>query len=180
LGYNVFYKILNSSDFGIPQNRERIFIVCFRNKSIYFDFPKPSLKNNSLKKILDKKKSLSPSGISKIAVRHVKKHFENYKKKAGKKFDQPVLITEIRPSRCSIRADGISPCLTAKMGTGGNNVPYIINYKRVLSIRECLRLQGFPETFEMTGSKSQNYKQIGNSIAIPVVEAITKKILENL
>ena len=179
LGYNVFYKVLNSTQFGIPQNRERIFIICFKKRSTYFEFPKPNIKLKSLKKILNNKLSNSEGGLSKIALAHVNKHFKNYKKNRTK-FDNPVLITEIRPSRCSIRSDGISPCLTAKMGTGGNNIPYIIDKKRVLSIRECLRLQGYPDSFKMVGSKSQSYKQIGNSVTVAVIDHLTKEILKNL
>ena len=179
LGYNVFYKVLNSTQFGIPQNRERIFIICFRKKSTHFEFPNPNIKIKDLKKILDNKLSKSEGKLSKIALGHVNKHFKNYKKNRTK-FNNPVLITEIRPNRCSIRSDGISPCLTAKMGTGGNNIPYIIHKKRTLSIRECLRLQGYPDSFKMVGSKSQNYKQIGNSVTVTVVDHLAREILKNL
>jgi len=179
LGYNVFYKVLNSTQFGITKNREIIFIIFFRKKNTHFEFPNPNIKLKSLKKILNNKLSISEGRLSKIALRHVNKHFKNYKKNKTK-FDNPVLITEIRPNRSSIRSDGISPCLTAKMGTGGNNIPYIIDKKRTLSIRECLRLQGYPDSFKMVGSKSQNYKQIGNSVTVTVVDHLAREIIKNL
>ena len=89
----------------------------------------------------------------------------------------PQVITEIRPTRCSFRNDNISPCLTAKMGTGGNNVPYLIDYNRFMSVNECLRIQGYPKNFKIYGSKQNKYKQIGNSVSIPLIKKISKLIL---
>jgi DNA (cytosine-5)-methyltransferase 1 len=67
------------------------------------------------------------------------------------------------------------------MGTGGNNAPFILEDQaetpRKLTPRECLRLQGFPETFKIVVSNTQIYKQIGNAVAIPVLEAIAQEIL---
>ena len=121
LGYSIFYKILNSKDFGIPQNRERIFIVGFKNFEDEFYFPEPlNIKINAADILED-----DPEGhtISEIASKHVDKHYKNFLNKKKLNEEYPLFATEIRPSRCSLRNDGISPCLTAKMGTGGNNVP---------------------------------------------------------
>ena len=94
--------------------------------------------------------------------------------------DYPIFATEIRPSRCSIRNDGNSPCLTAKMGTGGNNVPVLVKENRKLTVRECLRLQGFPEDYKIRDNYSQSYKQIGNSVTVPVVTLIAEEMIKYL
>ena len=88
------------------------------------------------------------------------------------------LAYEIRPSRCQFKTDGISPCLTAKMGTGGNNVP-VVEINRKLTEKECLKLMGYPEDYKI-GNGSQAYKQIGNSVVVPVLEQISKSLVNIL
>ncbi|WP_413862189.1 DNA cytosine methyltransferase [Methanobrevibacter sp. UBA417] len=178
LGYTIFYKVLNSKDFGIPQNRERIYIVGFKNKVSSFDFPAPILSKSNINDLLEN--GVKGYDLSEIASNHLKKHYANYvaKNKVNKNF--PIFATEIRPSRCSMRNDGYSPCLTAKMGTGGNNVPVLVRENRKLTVRECLRLQGFPESFKMKENYSQSYKQIGNSVSVPVVRLIAKEMIKYL
>ena len=85
---------------------------------------------------------------------------------------------EIRKSRVAFRYDNNSPCLTTKMGTGGNNVPYLVNHKRFMTLNEGLKLQGFPENFKLTDNYSAALRQIGNSVSIPVVRAIIDSILD--
>ena len=86
---------------------------------------------------------------------------------------------EVRASRWQFKTDGISPCLAAKMGTGGNNVPVIVSQRRKLTEKECLKLMGFPENFKIKHG-SQSYKQIGNSVCIPIVNEIAKEIVKLL
>ena len=64
------------------------------------------------------------------------------------------------------------------MGTGGNNVPVLVNQMRKLTTRECLRIQGFPDWFEIEPNKAQSYKQIGNSVSVPVVKLLAQKIIQ--
>jgi DNA (cytosine-5)-methyltransferase 1 len=62
------------------------------------------------------------------------------------------------------------------MGTGGNNVPVIVNLQRKLTTDECLKIQGFPDDYKIKFNSSQSYKQIGNSVSVPVVTTLAKEI----
>ena len=62
------------------------------------------------------------------------------------------------------------------MGTGGNNVPVIVNLQRKLTTHECLKIQGYPDDFKIKSNNSQSYKQIGNSVSVPVVTALADEI----
>ena len=177
LGYNVFYQILNSKDFGVPQNRERIFIVGFKDK-VNFEFPKPLKSKVNVRDILEK--DIKDHKLSDIAGSHVDNHFKSYIQSKKLNEEYPLFATEIRPSRCVFRNDGFSPCLTAKMGTGGNNVPVLVPEKRKLTVRECLRIQGFPDSFKIKPNNSQSYKQIGNSVTVPVIKLIAKEMVKHL
>ncbi len=174
LGYNVFYKVLNSKDFGVPQNRERIYIVGFLNKNITFNFPSPKKGGKLISDILEK--NITDHYISKTAEFNIK----NNLKKKDISGEENLIAYEIRKSKCSFRYDGISPTLTAKMGTGGNNVPVLVNEMRKFTTRECLRIQGFPENYKIERNKSHSYKQIGNSISIPVIKLVAKEVFKSL
>ena len=178
LGYSVFYKILNSADYGVPQNRERIYIVGFREKVSEFNFPLPLKNKINVKSILDQ--NVKNHDLSEIAKSHLRGHHRKLISQKKIIEENPLFATEIRPSRCVFRNDGFSPCLTAKMGTGGNNVPVLVAEERKLTVRECLRIQGFPDTFLIKENNSQSYKQIGNSVSIPVIKAIAKEIVNKL
>lgn len=178
LDYNVSYQVLNSNDYAIPQNRERIYIIGFKDKSINFEFPTKLDEKSDLNDILDS--DLSGSQISEIAKYNVINNLRNHKKYNEIK-DNPLLLAyEIRKSRCTFRYDSLSPTLTAKMGTGGNNVPVLVNQMRKLTTRECLRIQGFPDSYKIEPNKAQSYKQIGNSVSVPVVEGLAREIVEKV
>jgi len=175
LGYRTFYKVLNSKDYNLPQNRERIYIIGFKNHHVDFKFPEKLKNQVDLCTIRDN--NLEGTDISELAKSHIITHLRNHKHYNTIK-DNPLLVSyEIRKSRASFRFDKLSPCLTAKMGTGGNNIPIFVNELRKFTTRECLRIQGFPEEFKITPNIAQSYKQIGNSISVPVVELLAKKIL---
>ena len=88
-----------------------------------------------------------------------------------------VIANNVRPSHTSFSSNGICPCLTAKMGTGGNNVPIIVNKMRKLTEKECLKLMGFPDWFEIKKNCAHSYKQIGNSVIVPILSEISKKLV---
>lgn len=180
IGYKNFYKILNPKDFNVPQDRDRAFVISIRNDiENNFEFPISKPLNTLLLDILDIENT--DINVSEIVSNHIDTHYEN--KIIHKKKYPITIITEIRPSRCSIRVDGISPCLVAKMGTGGNNVPIVAEWKRPLTISECMKLMGFSEEDaeliqETKNPKGQIYKQIGNSVSVTVLEEIFKELFK--
>lgn len=192
LGYKYSYKILNAKDYGVPQNRERWYCVGFRKdlniefdqklnfnnlKQVFFKFPPKKELDIKLETILNidvKNRNISETAEKNIKI-HLKKFLENKEKN-----NFLTIAYEIRPSKCSFRKDGISPCFTAKMGTGGNNVPVIVEYNRRFTVRECLDLMGYPKSYKLKENNQQSYKQIGNSVVVPIVVELAKEIVKSL
>jgi len=172
LGYNVKIKVLNSMEYGnIPQNRERIYIVGFKNKDYIdkFEFPSPV---KLAKKITD----LLEKNVSEKYYYNGKPLFEKLKdfvKEEGK-------VYQWRRQYVRENKSGVCPTLTANMGMGGHNVPIIKDKKgiRKLTPLECFKIQGFPEEYVLPKiSDSALYKQAGNSVSVPVVEAVAKQMM---
>ncbi len=172
-GYHVKFEILNSMTHGnVPQNRERIFIVGFRDKKHFdkFKFPKEVDLTTNFRELLE----TSVDG----------KYYYNgktlYSKlKGGIKSKDTVYQWRRRYVRANKK--GVVPTLTANMGTGGHNVPIILDNKgiRKLTPKECFLMQGFPKNFKLPRmADSKLYKQAGNSVTVPVVERIAKNIAE--
>ncbi|MDB4135026.1 DNA (cytosine-5-)-methyltransferase [Flavobacteriaceae bacterium] len=174
LNYDIHYKVINSKSFGVPQNRERVFIIGFL-KHTDFHFP-VSKKQKLLTDIIDY--SLPTNTLSETLEKNIKIHLKNHKKYSEIKNLDYLLAYEVRKSRATFRFDNLSPTLTAKMGTGGNNVPILVNLKRKLSTNECLSIQGFSKGFKIKPNYSQSYKQIGNSVSVPVVASLAKEMVK--
>jgi DNA (cytosine-5)-methyltransferase 1 len=178
LNYKVFYKVLNSKDYGVPQNRERIYIIGFKDHDVAFKFPKKVEATLDLSHI--RENNLEGTAISELAKSHIRTHLKNHRFYESIK-DNPLLLSyEIRKSRASFRFDNLSPCLTAKMGTGGNNVPIFVNEMRKFTTRECLRIQGFPESYKIAHNVGQSYKQIGNSVSVPVIRLLAEEMVKDI
>ena len=165
LMYNLHWQVLNTKDYGLPQNRERVFLVGIRNDlPNTFVFPKGvPLKlrlKDILEEVVDEKYYLSERNY---------KSFINKKGDFGERF-------KIK------RLDEIANCLTTKHGSGVITNNYI-NWKssltgiRFLTTLEYFRLQGFPDEFKKPVSNSQLYKQAGNTISVNVIQAILKNLL---
>ncbi len=182
LGYYIWYDLLNAVDFGIPQNRNRIFIVGFKKKEQFekFSFPRPKIRLKELDEIIDFSLYLDYLRPTDKAIENLFLNLDRKKISISEFTDQDFLIaSEIRPSRASIKVNPrIFPTLPAKMGTGGNNVPVIVkkDYIRKISVREGLNLMGFPKDFFLEENYMQSYKQIGNSVVVPVVQYLFKQI----
>ncbi len=179
LNYEIYYDVLNTKDFNIPQNRERLFIIGFEKNKVKnyknFNFPQKINSTLKLEDIIDfNNKS---SDITATVRKHLNSHIEN---KKIKNINRYTIITEVRPSRCSSRSDNISPCLTAKMGTGGNNIPIILDLKRKITEIEALQIMGFPKNFRLPNSKHQSFKQIGNSVSPKIVQLLGEEIIKVL
>lgn len=190
IGYDFKYKIMNSLDYGIPQNRDRWYCVGFRKdlnvifdsslqeNTLVFNFPEKQELKFNVEDVIDK--DLEGYKATEKAMENIYLHLPQFEKKKEINRERVIIANEIRPSRCSFRNDGISPCFTAKMGTGGNNIPVIVNYSRKLTEKECLKIMGFPSDFKIKPNYHQSYKQIGNSVVVHVVDLLAKEIIKVL
>lgn len=174
-GYYLKYKVLNSMNYGnVPQNRERIYIVGFKDKNSFnrFEFPDPIERTKTIKDIIKPNEK-----------KEDKYYYENSKYYPMLKEAMVNKETVYQLRRVYVRENknNVSPTLTANMGTGGHNVPLVIDDYgiRKLTPRECLLLQGFPEDFKIPEnvSNGQLYKQAGNSVTVPVIERIAKNMI---
>lgn len=183
LHYNLFYKILNASHFGLAQNRERIFIVGFREdlniKS--FDFPKPLNMQVSLFDILEDNpidaKIINRSDM--VFTKTYKPQIDIFGEISFP--NRPIQIGYVNKGGQGERIYspyGHAITLSAHGGGAGAKTGlYLIDNKvRKLTPRECARLQGFEDDFILNTSVSQSYKQFGNSVAVNVLKEILKNI----
>lgn len=175
-GYFLNYKVLNSAEYGnVPQNRERLYIVGFKDKKTFenFDFPKQ-------KKLSIKVTDLLEKQADEIFYYYNSKYYTKLKEEMKNKNT----VYQWRRKYVRENKSNLCPTLTANMGTGGHNVPLIIDNKdiRKMTPRECARFQGYGEDFifSETMANSHLYKQIGNSVTVSVVEAIAREIRKAL
>ncbi len=170
MGYSIFHKILNAKDFGVPQNRERIYIVAFLGKNINFSFPEKIEDDIKLGDILDDNVDPKYTISDKLWAGH-KRRKEEHKIK-GNGFGYCLFNHESK----------YTSTISARYYKDGSEI--LIEQKnmnpRKLTPREAARLQGFPEEFDIITSDTQAYKQFGNSVAVPVIEAIAKEIKKTL
>jgi DNA (cytosine-5)-methyltransferase 1 len=173
MDYNVMYKVLNAKDFGVPQNRERVYIVAINKKKlgdVGFVFPSPTGKPTRLGDILesdvDEKYTLSDR-LWQGHQRRLKEHRARGNGFGYSLFDSTSEYTSTISAR--YYKDG-SEILVAQEGKN----------PRKLTPREAARLQGFPASFRIPVSDGQAYKQFGNSVAVPVVTAIAKQMISVL
>ena len=175
-GYYCKYTVMNTAEYGnLPQNRERFYLVAFNDKQLRdeFEFPKAIGLTKKIKDYItlceDERFFYTNNKIHSILQEQMTNPNTLYQWRR-------IYVRENKSNLC--------PTLTANMGTGGHNVPLILaeNGIRKLMPRECARLQGFKEKFILpdTLPNSALYKQIGNSVSVPVIERITKNIYKVL
>ena len=181
IGYYVKDQVLNTCIHSkIPQNRERIYIVCFREKKHYnkFRFPAPVEKTYPLSKLIGKERNIPDKYYYTDRFKIYPKLVED----VTKKFDKA--IYQYRRYYVRENKSGVCPTLTANMGTGGHNVPIIKDNRgiRKLTPRECFNLQGFPKTYKLPENMSDGslYKLAGNAVSVPIVKRIAKNIKKAL
>lgn len=177
LGYYVTYQVMNAAEYGnIPQGRERIYIVGFKDKSVSerFQFPDKVELTKSVFDVIDFK--------TQVEEQYYYREDKHYYPLLRDNIVSVGSIYEYRRGN-TIRENksGVVPTLLASMGTGGNNVPLILTENdeiRKMTPRECFNTQGFPRSYQFPEklANSHLYKQAGNSVAVPVVSRIAEKI----
>lgn len=191
LGYNFRWKVMNASDYGVPQNRKRWYCVGFDNSlkigfegqegnfKKYYKFPQSTELNVKVRDIIETNVA-SEYDVTEVCKQNILSFLDDFKKSKRYDASNTLLANEIRPSRCNFRCDGISQCLTAKMGTGGNNVPVVVDQMRKLTEKECLRLMGFPDWYSIEKNSMHSYKQIGNSVVVSVISELAERMVDVL
>lgn len=174
-GYSIQSRVLNATEYGnIPQNRERIYIIGFRDPlaAAHFEWPKHIPLTTKLSDLIDFESEVD----DKYYYTNERPFFDELVKSVV----EPNKIYQWRRQYVRENKSGVCPTLTANMGTGGHNVPLILSRHgiRKLTPRECFNLMGFPESFKLPtdAPASALYKQAGNSVVVPVVRRIAENI----
>jgi DNA (cytosine-5)-methyltransferase 1 len=184
LGYDLKYKVLNASNFGLPQNRQRIYFVAFRKDLMLgsFKFPTPTNEKVALLDFLE----TDPKDLKIIDRPDIKINKEYLTKYISfKEVDypnRPIQIGIVNKGGQGERIyDPIGHAITLSAyggGVGSKTGLYRVgNVIRKLTPRECARVQGFSDDFKIVSSQSQAYKQFGNSVAVNVLKAILRQIV---
>ncbi len=191
LGYSVQYKLLNAKDFGLPQNRERVIIIGTKNKPFNFSklrmvYPVPKLRdyldnqgefeylNPEEYTLIDSSKQQA-SGLIFVGYRN-----KSIWKKGIRPNTEHLSRVHHQPNRI-YSIDGVHPTIPSQE-TSGRFFIYIPEENRVrkLTLTECYRIMGFPDDFQRHPNGGESYKQIGNSICIPLFQEIATQIKEQI
>ena len=196
LGYDVHWKILDSHKFGVPQKRERWYCVGF-DKKVDFKFPIQTNPNTTLKDIVDVEAKHPDLELSKFEKSRIQHHFssseirvphDNSMYAPNTKKGKHGVFSFLKPDKtlrfhigdaaktqiqeayyCSL--DSVAPAIIAA------REPKLWDISRRLSVDECRKLQGFPDNFIFNVSNLQAKKQLGNSVAVPVIREIVRNML---
>jgi len=169
IGYDFKYSIIDSSSL-VAQRRVRCYMVCFRKDlNIDFDFPEITGEPIALKTILESNAPEKYTISDKLWAGHINRTRRNLERGTG--------FTAF-----TANLDKPSNTLVARYGKDGKEclIPQKDKNPRLLTPRECARLQGYPEDFIIPESRTPAYKQFGNSVAVPVIKIIAEKIIERI
>jgi DNA (cytosine-5)-methyltransferase 1 len=167
-GYSLYHKIINAYSV-VPQNRERIFMIGFRDRSLEFRFPDIPNSHPKVKDILESKVEEKYT-LTDHLWDYLQKYAEKHRMK-GNGFGYGLADL-----------NGYCRTLSARYFKDGAEIliPQQGKNPRRLTPRECARLQGFPDSFKIPVSDTQGYKQFGNSVAVPVIEYLAKEVIKTL
>jgi DNA (cytosine-5)-methyltransferase 1 len=199
-GYNPYWTILNSYDFGVPQYRERWYCIAIRTDidDSGYSFPKLEKKHTKLRSIIEIDDIDPLLMLSCFEQDRIKYHFDNAANTERVQHDNSMYAPNTKKGKHGVysfqKPDGalrfhvgdiaktqIQEAFYACLDTYSptiiaNRVPKLWDIKRKLSVRESARLQGFPENFIFNVSNAQAYKQLGNSVTVPVVDAVIRSL----
>ena len=170
LGYNMSAQVLSAKDFGVPQNRQRFYMIGLKRdkygKNTFFEFPKPLKTPTTVGSILEKDVDEKYTISDRLWAGHQRRRLEHKEKGNGFGYG---MVSEKSPYANTMSAryykDGSEILIEQK----GKN-------PRKLTPREAARLQGYPEDFKIVVSDTQAYKQFGNAVAVPVIREIAKAL----
>lgn len=171
IGYeNVQYRVLKARDFGLPQNRERIYIVGFLDDSIKFEFPTPTYDFVKVGDILEENVDEKYTISDRLWEGHQRRKIANKEKGKGFGFGLVNANSEYTNT------------ISARYYKDGSEILIEQNGKnpRKLTPREAARLQGFPDTFKIPVSDNQAYQQFGNSVPVKVIEKVAEQMLKHI
>lgn len=175
LGYYVKYSIMNACEYGdIPQNRERIYIIAFLNKSDFdsFKFPDKKALSKTISDVINFKDKVD----SKYYYTKEKTPFYDV---LVREINNPDTVYQWRRKYVRENKSNMIPTLTANMGMGGHNVPLVLTQFgiRKMTPKECFVAQGYPDDFVIPKlADSHLYKQAGNSVVVPVIKSLAEAI----
>jgi DNA (cytosine-5)-methyltransferase 1 len=188
-GYVVHEKVLNSRDFGVPQNRERIYIVAFRKDidSSGFEFPNPIDSSKRIRDIIEEQPVSAKYYLSEVYIETLRQHKARHEAK-GHGFGYEIRGWDDVAG--AIVCGGMGRERNLLIDTRQKDLTPVTHIKgrintegiRKMTPREWARLQGYPESFKLPLSNVHLYKQLGNSVSVPVIKAIAeqiKSVLEN-
>jgi DNA (cytosine-5)-methyltransferase 1 len=190
-GYYVSHQVLNVKNFGVPQNRERVYIIASLEKE--FDFSELNSVNipNTIENILDRHEHheyIDPSKYTLLSDEHVKQQSKsglmfkgyingNIRKKGARENTEHLSRVHKQPMRI-YSTHGTHPTLSASESSGRYHIYDERNCKvRKLTLKECYKLMAFPDEFKYSTKSGTAYKHIGNSVCVRVIEFILKEIV---
>ena len=165
LGYKVFDSVLNSADYGVPQTRNRTYIVCFANEKAQFSFPSPVPLKTTLQDLLESDVEDRFFLSEKILPTILSDGTGGYKAKSE-------IDLQIARPLCATMGKMHRACQDNYVTQNGR--------VRKLTPRECARLQGFKDSFVIPVSNGQAYKQFGNAVTVNVSQAVAESIRATL
>ncbi len=178
-GYHAKYQVLNAMEYGnVPQNRERIYIVAFKDEAVYknFEFPHPVRLTKKLDDIIDFDSKLDDKYYYTAG-----KYKGDIYEKLVEAMDDDRAVYQWRRQYVRKNKSGVVPTLTANQGEGGHNV-CLVKTKygiRKMTPHECFNTQGFDEDFKLPTNQAESrlYKQAGNSVCVSVINRIAEQIV---